>query len=58
MANQTLGNLGNLRNIIPRFLISEFSILAVGKNRKLGFKKIGKKFPSFPTFQPGSFHIR
>ena len=61
MPNQKLGNLENLRNLgnfIPSFLISEFLILAVGQNRKLGFKNLGKKFlrfprfPGFPTFRP------
>ena len=64
MANRKLGNPGNLGNlgiIIPSFLISEFSILAVGQNRKLRFKYLGKKlprfprFPRFPSFRPGQF---
>ena len=53
MANRKLGNLGN---IIPRFLISEFSIFGVVQNRKLGFKNFLKKFPRFPripSFRPG-----
>ena len=51
-----LGNLGNLGCIIPSFLISEFLILAVGQNWKLGFKNPRKKFPRFPrflSFRPG-----
>ena len=54
---------GKLGNLIPSFLISEFSNLAVGQNRKLGFKNIGKKclrfprFSRFPSFRPGSFLI-
>ena len=35
---------------------SEFSILAVGQNRKLGFKNLGKmfsRFPRFLSFRPG-----
>ena len=53
MANRklrNLGNLGNLGNIIPSFLISKFTILPYTQNRKLGFKNLGKKFPSFPRF--------
>ena len=56
MANWKLGNLGSLQNlgeIIPSFLISKFSILPYSQNRKLGFKNLGKKFPSFPSFRPG-----
>ena len=52
---ENLGNLENLRNINPSFLISEFSIL-----QKLRLKKTQKKiFPrsprffKFPSFQPG-----
>ena len=47
IANRKLGNLGN---IIPSFLISEFSIFSYSQNRKLGFKNLGKKFPRFPRF--------
>ena len=53
LANRKLGkvgNLGNLRKIIPSFLISEFSILPYSQNRKLGFENLGKKFPRFPSF--------
>ena len=53
MANRELRNLGsleNLGNIIPSFLISKISILSYSQNRKLGFKNLGKKFPSFPRF--------
>ena len=57
MANRKLGNLGNLGNIIPSFLISKFSILPYSQNRKLGFKNLGKKFPSFPSFRPGHQNI-
>ena len=46
---RNLGNLGNLRNIIASFLISEFSNLSYIKNRKLGFKKL-MRFPSFRVF--------
>ena len=35
MANQKLGNLENLGNIIPSFLMSEFSLLPYSQNRKL-----------------------
>ena len=52
-----LGNLGNLGNIIPNFLKSKFSILPYSQNRKLGFKDLGKKFPSFPSFRPGHQNI-
>ena len=52
---KNLGNIGNLRNIIPSFLISKFSILPYSQNRKLGFKNLGKKFPSFPSFRPGPY---
>ena len=62
MANRKLGNLGNfgnLRNIIPSFLISKFSILPYSQNRKIEFKNLGKKFPSFPSFRPGQVnHLR
>ena len=47
---ENLENLGNLRNIIPSFLISKFSILPYSQNRKLGFKNLRKKLPSFPRF--------
>ena len=53
MANRKLGNLenlGNLGNVIPSFLIAEFSILPYSQNGKLGFKNLGKKFPRFPRF--------
>ena len=50
VANRKLGNLGNLGNIFPSFLIFKFSILPYSQNRKLGFKNLGKKFPSFPGF--------
>ena len=53
VANRKLGNLrnlGNLGNITPSFLISKFSILPYSQNQKLGFKNLGKKFPSFPRF--------
>ena len=52
MAHRKLGKVGNLGEIIPSFLFSEFSILP-------GFKNLGKKFlkfprfPRFPSFQPG-----
>ena len=66
MANrksENLGNLRNLGNIIPIFLISEFSVLPYSKNRKLGYKYLGKifprfpRFPRFPSFRPGRFSI-
>ena len=53
MANRklkNLGNLGNLRKIIPSFLISEFSFLLYSQIRKLGFKNLGKKIPRFPRY--------
>ena len=56
VANRKLGNLGNLGNIIPSFLISKFSILPYSQNRKLGFKNLGKKFPSFLSFRPGQLY--
>ena len=34
---------------------SEFSILAIRQNGKLGFKNLGKKLPSFPSFRPGHY---
>ena len=40
VANRKLGNLENLGNIIPSFLISKFSILPYSQNRKLGFKNL------------------
>ena len=61
MANQKLRN---LRNIIPSFLISEFSILPYSQNQKFGFKNLRKKFPRFPgfsrfpSFWPGLFFAR
>ena len=48
-----LGNIRNLGNIIPSFLISKFSILPYSQNWKLGFKNLRKKFPSFPSFWLG-----
>ena len=45
-----IGNLGNLGKIIPTFLIFESSILPYSRNRKLGFKNLGKKFPTFLRF--------
>ena len=53
VANQKFGNLRNLGILgyfIPCFLIPEFPILAYSTNRKLGFKKLGKKFPTFQRF--------
>ena len=41
------------RNFFPKFSSSEFSILSVVSNRKVGRKKVGKKFPRFPKFRPG-----
>ena len=41
MANQKLGNLGNLGNIIPSFLMSEFSLLPYSQSQKPE-KKWGK----------------
>ena len=60
VANRKLGkvgNLGNLRKVIPSFLISEFSILPYSQNWKIGYKNLGKRFPRFPkflSFWPGS----
>ena len=51
MANWKLGNLGNVGDIIPRFLISKFSILPFSQNRKLGFKILGKNFRAFQDFR-------
>ena len=48
---------GNLGNIIPSFLISEFSIFPQSQNRKLGFKNLGKIFPTFKRF-PRSLSFR
>ena len=56
VANRKLGKIANLGKIIPSFLLSEFSILAAGQNRKLGFKNLGEKcsrFLRFPSFRPG-----
>ena len=53
LANRKLGkvrDLGNLRKIIPSFLISEFSTLPYSQNRKLGFENLGKFFSRFPRF--------
>ena len=53
MKNRKLENLENLRklrNVIPHFLISKFSILHYMKNQKLGSKKLGKNFPIFLRF--------
>ena len=33
----------NLGNIVPSFLMPDFSIFPYSRNRKLGFKKLGKK---------------
>ena len=49
-ANRKLGNLGNLENlgnIIPSFLISKLSILPYSQDRKLEFKNLGKKNSEF-----------
>ena len=35
--------LGNFRNAILRFFISEFSVLYYSQSRKLGFRKLEKK---------------
>ena len=43
--------------------IPSFFILAIGENRKLGFKNLGQRlpsfprFPSFPSFRPGHYSI-
>ena len=50
VANQKLGNLGNLGKVIPSFLISEFFIFPYSQNRKLRFKNLGKKILRFPRF--------
>ena len=58
MANRKLGKVGNLENlgkVIPSFLISEFSILPCSQNRKLRFKNLGKKFPSFRPGRSNTF---
>ena len=53
MANRKFGNLGSLGNlgdIILRFVISEFSIFSYSQNWKLGLKKLEKFFSMFPSF--------
>ena len=55
MTNRRLGNLGNLGDIIPSFLISEFSILAVGQNQKPEFKNLDKKISEVSEFSTWSF---
>ena len=45
-----LGNLRNLGNFFPRFFKSEFSILAVGQNRKLRNKKTQNNFSEIFDF--------
>ena len=57
MKRWQIENLVNLGNIIPSFLISKFSVLPYSQNRKLGFKNLGKKFPSFPSFRPGQTQL-
>ena len=64
MANQKIGNLGYIGSFVPIFLMSDFSILSYSRNRKLGFKKRGKKIPRFPrfsrfpNFRPGLKNIK
>ena len=41
-----VGNLGNLGNLFSKFLKSDFLILAIGRNRKLGI--IIPRFSKFP----------
>ena len=48
---KNFGNLGNLRNIIPSFLISEFTILLYSQNQKLGLKNLGKNLRDFRDFR-------
>ena len=55
MTNRRLGNLGNLGDIIPSFLISEFSILAVGQNQKPEFKNLDKKISEVSEFSTWPF---
>ena len=55
VANRKLVNLRNLGKVIPSFLISEFSILPCSQNRKLRFKNLGKKFPSFRPGRSNTF---
>ena len=50
MGNQKLGHLGNLWNIIPIFLMSEFSMLPNIQNWKLRFKKKWKKISEIFEF--------
>ena len=60
MANGKLGYLGNLGNIIPSFLISEFWIFLYSQNRKLRFKNLGKNsrdFRGFRVFDLASFAL-
>ena len=49
------------RNFFSEIFKSEFSILAVGQNRKLGNNGIifprFPRFPRFPSFQFASFHF-
>ena len=54
MPNRKLGKVGNLENvgnIIPSFLIPDFSILPYSQNRKLRFEILGKNFRNFRDFQ-------
>ena len=56
MVNQKLGNLGKLGKLgifFPSFLLPSFRFWVLGQNRKVGREKVGKKFPMFPSFQPG-----
>ena len=57
MKKWQIRNLGNLGSFISSFLISKFSILPYSQNQKLGFKNLGKKFPSFPSFRPGQTQL-
>ena len=43
--------LGNFRNAILRFFISEFSVLYYSQSRKLGFRKLEKKKKKFRGFR-------
>ena len=38
------------RNVFPSFLFLSFRFWVLDQNRKVGRRKVGKKFPRFPMF--------
>ena len=60
VANRKLGNLGNLwniRKVIPNFLVSEFSVLPKNSDLKISEKKFPRSL-RFPSLRPGLLFCR